>query len=319
MWLQVKMYLILGMFFGVIYALLSMIGAYMGIGSFMFYGILAAVMMLIQYMIGPKIVDWSMKVKYVSGKEQPELHRMVAELAKKAKIQKPRIGISQTLIPNAFAFGRWESDSRVCVTEKLLDLLSKEELKAVLGHEIAHIKNRDVLAITLMSVVPTIAWYFAQSMIFSGARGENKGGSNIAIGIAAFAIYFLTNLLVLYASRIREYYADKDSVALGNKPANLASALYKLVYGSAKTPKSLLKETEGMKAFFANDPSRAISEFNDLMALDMDKSGSIDEVELAAIRNKKANVSGMDRFMELLSTHPNMVKRISALSELGAR
>lgn len=318
MWLQVKMYLVLGMFFGVIYALLSMIGAYMGIGSFMFYGILATVMMLIQYMIGPKIVDWSMKVRYVSEKEQPELHRMVAELAKKAKIPKPRIGISQTQIPNAFAFGRWASDSRVCVTEKLLGLLSKEELKAVLGHEIAHIKNRDVLAITLMSVVPTIAWYFAQSMLFSGLRDRDRGG-NIAIGAAAFGIYFLTNLLVLYASRIREYYADKDSVALGNKPSTLASALYKLVYGSAKTPKSLLKETEGMKAFFANDPSRAVSEFNDLLALDMDKSGSIDENELAAIRGKKAKVSGMDKFMELLSTHPNMVKRISALSELGAR
>lgn len=316
MWLQVKMYLILGMFFGVIYALLSMIGAYIGVGGFMFYGILATVMMLVQYMIGPKMVDWSMKVKYVSEKEHPELHKMVTELAKKAGIPKPKIGISQMQIPNAFAYGRWASDARVCVTEKILDLLSKNELKAVLGHEIAHIKNRDVLAITLMSVIPTIAWYFAQSMIFSGGRNDSKGSSNIAIGIAAFAIYFLTNLLVLYASRVREYYADKDSVALGNKPADLASALYKLVYGSAKMPKSALKQTEGMKAFFANDPSRAVREFNDLSKLDIDGSGSIDERELAAIRNNTARVSGMDKFMELLSTHPNMVKRISALSNL---
>ncbi len=314
MWLQLKMYLIMGAFFAIIYSLFVVAGTYLGVGNFMFYGILATVMMLIQYMLGPRIVNWSMRVHYVTEQEEPELHRMVAELARKAKIPKPRIGISKMPIPNAFAFGRWTKDARVCITEQIRNLLTEEELKAVLGHEISHIKHKDVLIITLISIVPTIAWYMAWSFMFSRDR---QGNSNFAIGIAAFGIYFLTNLLVLYASRIREYAADQGSVKLGSRPSTMASALFKLVYGSAKVPKNVLKQTEGMKAFFANDPSRAMREFRELKELDVDGSGSIDDSELLRVRTKKVKVSGADKLMEMMSTHPNMVKRIQALSKLN--
>ncbi len=311
--LQIKMYLLLAALFGIIYALVSVVGALMGIGNFLFYGILATAMMLAQYMLGPKMVEWAMGVRYVSEKEEPALHEMVGELAKKAGIPKPRVGIAKMHLPNAFAFGRWASDSRVCVTEGILGLLDKKELRAVLGHEIAHIKNRDVLVITLISVIPTIAWYIAYSTMFSGGR---ERGNTALIGIAAFAIYFLTNLLVLYASRIREYSADMGSVKTGNDPHCLASALYKLVYGSAKTPKQELKRIEGMKAFFANDPSRAVRELSDLAEIDADKSGHIDEKELKALQHANVKIGGADKFMELLSTHPNMVKRVQALARM---
>jgi len=313
MMLQIKMYLLVAALFGIIYALVSVVGTLMGIGNFLFYGVLATAMMLAQYMLGPKMVEWAMGVRYVSEKEEPELHKLVAELAKKAGVPKPRVGISKTSLPNAFAFGRWASDSRVCVTEGILKLLDKKELRAVLGHEISHIKNRDVLVITLISVVPTIAWYIAYSTMFSGNREK---GNTAAIGALAFAIYFLTNLLVLYASRIREYSADSGSVKIGNEPHYLASALYKLVYGSAKTPKQELKRIEGMKAFFANDPSRAVQELSDLAEIDTDKSGHIDEKELKALQRANVSISGADRFMEILSTHPNMVKRIQALAKM---
>ncbi len=313
MMLQIKMYLLVAALFGIIYALVSVVGSLMGIGNFLFYGILASAMMLAQYMLGPKIVEWSMKVEYVSEEDYPELHKMVAELAKKAGVPKPRVGISKISLPNAFAFGRWSSDSRVCVTEGILKLLDKKELRAVLGHEISHVKNRDVLVITLISVVPTIAWYIAYSTMFSGNREK---GNTAAIGAAAFGIYFLTNLLVLYASRIREYSADSGSVKIGNEPHYLASALYKLVYGSAKTSKHELKRVEGMKAFFANDPSRAVQELSDLAEIDADKSGHIDEKELKALQHANLRISGADKFMEILSTHPNMVKRIQALAKM---
>ena len=127
---------------------------------------------------------------------------------------------------------------------------------------------------------------------------------------------FITNLLVLYASRIREYFADRGSVALGNKPNELASALYKLVYGSARMNKESLKETEGLKAFFVNDPSRALNEIKELSQLDLDKSGAIDAGELSALQNKSINLKFGDRMLELLSTHPNMLKRIKHLSSL---
>lgn len=311
MMLQVKMYLILGLMFGIVYALITVIIP----GSWLTYGILASGMLLIQYMIGPKMVEWSMKIKYVSESEAPQLHEMVSELSKRAKMPKPRIGISAIPVPNAFAFGRWKSDGRVCVTEGIVKLLSKDELRAVLGHEIAHLKNRDVMTITMLSVVPTICWYIAWSSMFS--RGRDRG-NQMAIGIAAFLLYFLTNLLVMYASRIREYYADRGSVKLGNSPHHLATALYKLVYGSAKAPKDALKSMEGYKAFFLNDPSRARREISDLKQVDTDMSGTIDQNELMAIRTKPVSISRGDKMMELMSTHPNMVKRIKHLSTLRA-
>ncbi len=315
MLLQLKMYAVMAVLFAIVYALLSIAGAYMGVGSFVFYAGLATVMMLIQFLAGPKIVEWSMKVKYVSETENPKLHRMVEALAREAKIPKPRIGISETNLPNAFAFGRWKSDSRVCVTRGILNILDDDELRAVLGHEMSHIKNRDVLVITLISVIPMIAWYLAWSFMFSGGR-DRDSGNGFVIGLAAFGIYILTNLLVLYASRVREYYADRGSVALGSRPNHLASALYKLVYGSAKTSKQELKHFEGMKAFFASDPSRAASEIRELKELDKDMSGDIDSDELRAVRRKKISVSRSGKMMEMLSTHPNMLKRIHALAEM---
>src|SRR3990172_11600 len=313
MWLQIRLYLLLGLMFAIVYAMVSLIAGYMGITNFAFYGLLASVMLLIQYLIGPKMVEWRMGIKYVSEAEYPSLHRMVSEMAQKANIPKPRVGVANVPIPNAFAFGRWKSDGRVCVTDQILRLLSPEELKAVIGHEIAHLKHRDVAVITTLSVIPMIMWYIAWSTMFSGGRDR---GNAVVIGIFAFLMYMITNLLVLYASRIREYYADERSVKLGNAPHALASALYKLVYGSARVNKEELKQIEGLKAFFVNDPSRALTEIRELSQIDKDRSGSIDQHELMMLSTQKVKVGASDKLMELMSTHPNMVKRMHRLSKI---
>jgi heat shock protein HtpX len=185
----------------------------------------------------------------------------------------------------------------------------------VLGHELTHLKNRDVLTITILSVIPMIMYRIAWQFLFFGRRREGRGGNTAILGLIAFLFYFITNLLVLYASRIREYFADRGSVLLGNKPSALASSLYKLVYGCARIDKESLKETEGLKAFFVNDPSQALNEIRELSQIDIDKSGTIDAQELALLRNKKIRLGLGDRAMEILSTHPNMLKRIRQLSE----
>jgi len=289
----------------------------MGVGSFNFYLILSLLIMIIQYMVGPRIVEWSMKVKYLGPHEYPELHQMVSELAQAARIPRPRLGISGIALPNAFAFGRWKSDGRICVTQGILRLLNPEELRAVLAHEISHLKNRDVLTITVLSVIPLLLYRMAFHILFFGGASRRRGGGGyvVLIGLAALVFYFITNLLVLYASRIREYFADRGSVLLGNPAHNLASALYKLVYGSARTPKEATREIEGLKAFFVNDPSRAAKEFSELRQLDVDHSGTIDQDELAAVRSKGLRLSTSDKLMEIFSTHPNMLKRIKKLSE----
>lgn len=312
--LRLRMYILMALMFGIVYAIISSVSYLLGVSNFMFYLILSLVMMFIQYMIGPKIVEWSMGVGYIKENEYPNLHKMVEELAKNANIPKPRIGIAKIRIPNAFAFGRWKSDSRVCVTEGVLDMLSPEELKAVLGHEISHIKNRDVLTITLLSVIPVILYRIAWSMIYYRGDRRRAGGNAALIGLAAFIFYFITNLLVLYASRIREYFADRGAVALGNQPHQLASALYKIVYGNARAPKEAVRQVEGLKAFFINDPSRAREELFQLKDLDLDKSGSIDKSELQQLYQKQPQLSFGDKLLEVLSTHPNILKRIKQLS-----
>ena len=322
MGLQLRLYLLLGLMLGILYAVILGISAALGVHNFIFYAILAVALVFFQYLIGPSMVSWMMKVKYVSEQEQPELHRMVGELAREAGIHKPRVCISEMEIPNAFAFGRTRADARVCVTRGIMRLLSKDELKAVLGHEISHVKNRDMMLITILSVVPMICYFVAISLIFAGMfGGRGRGGGQGAailplIGLGMLILYFITNLLVLYGSRIREYYADRGSVRLGNRPRHLATALYKLAYGNARAPKEAYKKVEGAKAFFINDPSRALTEVKELKEIDTDMSGTIDADELAALRTKSVRLSTGDKLMELFSTHPNMLKRIKHLSSL---
>ena len=318
--LQLRMALLIAALFAIIYAVVVMVGSAMGITNFYVYLFISFFFMFIQYMIGPKMVEWSMQVRYVKREEFPQLYAMVEDLARKAHLPMPRIAVSQVAIANAFAFGRSKTDGRVCVTKGIMDLLSEEELKAVLGHELTHIRNWDVLTITLLSVIPMLLYRLAWHMLFYGSsrRRDDRNSNNTAvIGLIAFLFYFITNLLVLYASRIREYYADKGSVELGNRPAALASALYKLVYGSARVDKDSLKEVEGFKAFFANDPSRAIYDIRELSQLDIDKSGTIDAAEISILKTRPIRLSFSDRLMELLGTHPNMLKRIKHLAELG--
>jgi heat shock protein HtpX len=311
MWLQIRMYMLMAVLFGIVYAVAVI---FLPGGTFLFYGVLASFFLFLQYLIGPKMVKWSMGIKYVTELEAPQLHSMVGELARAAGIKKPKIGISNRPIPNAFAYGNFLTGGHVCVTEQIMSLLSGDELRAVLGHELSHLKNRDVAVITALSVIPTIMWYIAWSTIWS--RGGRDRGNQMAVGFVAFILYFITNLLVLYGSRIREYYADRGSVKLGNPPHHLATALYKLVYGSAKVPHDALKSMEGYKAFFLNDPSKAKSEINELRLVDADMSGTIDQNELRTIRTKKIKIEPTDKMMELLSTHPNMLKRIQHLSTL---
>lgn len=322
MWLQTRMWLLMAIMFGILYGVITGIGVLVGGAGYSYvYIILAFVFIGLQYLIGPAMVGWTMRVKYVSEKEEPELHNTVASLAATAGIPKPKVGISQLNIPNAFAFGRTRGDGRVCVTQGLRNLLGKDELKAVLGHEISHIRHRDMAIITLLSAIPLIMYWLAWSFMFRGAFGGNRqGGSGYAalIGFGAMILYFITNLLVLYGSRIREYYADYGSVQLGCRPHHLATALYKLAYGDAKYRNSQeLKRVEGVKAFFVNDPSRAWNEIRELKQVDTDMSGTIDFDELLELREKKVKIGAGTRMMELFTTHPNMLKRIKHLSTLA--
>jgi heat shock protein HtpX len=316
-WLQVRMGLTVLLLFAVIYALFAVVATVAGAGTPLVYAVLAFGLVSVQFLIGPKVVELTMRIRYVSEAEQPELHRIVSDLAMKAGIPKPRVGISEIQIPNAFAFGTSKRNARVCVTRRLLEMLNRDELEAVLGHELSHIKHRDMVVITALSVIPMICYFiyfsFFWSGIFGGGRSREGALPAMAIALIAFVVYFISNLIVLYASRIREYYADAGSAELTQKPHELASALYKMVYGSARPgTEKITKELGSMRAFFAADPMTARGDIKDLSAADLNRDGKIDAYELKMFA-ERAQVGRAERLMELFSTHPNPVVRVKRL------
>lgn len=321
--LQMRMMVLVVLMFAILYGVVAGVGTYLGAGNVTSYIIMAIGISLFQYLIGPNMVTTMMKVRWVSPQEEPELHQMIEEMSQEAGLPKPKVGISQVAVPNAFAFGRSIKDGRICITSGMRQLLNKEELRAVIGHELSHIKHRDMIVITVLSVIPLILYWLGIRLMYGGAsRDRENRGSAALIGMVAFLLYFISNLLVLYGSRIREYYADQGSVQLGNPPHQLASALYKLTYGSAKLQgsrigKQELSEVEGFRAFFLNDIALANQEFKTLQELDQNLSGTIDAQELLSLREKKVAISPSERMMEIFTTHPNMLKRIKALALLS--
>jgi len=284
MGLQIKMWLLVALMFSILYGVITGIGTWVGAGNALFYLILAFLFVGFQYLIGPSLVQMIMRVRWVSEREESL------------------------------------RDGRVCVTQGIQKLLNKDQLKAVLGHEISHLKHRDMMIITLLSVIPLMLYWLAWSTLWGGMFGRRRESAGYAalIGLGAMLLYFITNLLVLYGSRIREYYADLGSVKLGNPPQHLATALYRLVYSSAKLRtdpqvKQELQRVEGVKAFFLNDVSRAHNEIRELEDIDKDLSGTIDPDELMELRQKTVKLSGVEKMMELFTTHPNMLKRIKHL------
>jgi len=315
-WLRIRMSLCIMLMFALIYALLTVIMFATGVSTPMFFALLAFLIVFAQYMIGPKIVEKTMRVRYVSEIEAPKLHSVVTDLAMRANIPKPKVGISDVPIANAFAFGKSKRDGRVCVTRMLLDRLNEKELRAVLGHEISHIKHKDIVAITMLSVIPMLC-YFVYISFFWSSFFRRRSGGTIAIALIALLAYFLTNMLVLYASRIREYYADQRSVELTNDAPALASALYRISVEDARVDRRTLKHVEGMKAFFASDPSRARKDLTDLRQADLNMDGHLDKYEVEAFA-KESRIRGTDRIMEMFSSHPNIVKRIKRLHAISA-
>ncbi len=306
--LTIRMMLVLGALFGILYVVVALVGG----GTLYANLVIAGIILLIQYLISPYIVQWSMRVRYVSEEEEPELHRIVGELAEKAGIPKPKVGISDIPIANAFAFGRSIRDGRVVVTREIMNMLDRNELTAVLGHEIGHIRNRDMVITTLVSVIPMILYNLY--LMFAFGNSENRG-SGAALAILFLILYFISNLLVLAVSRIREYLADYTSVTLGNSPEYLASALYKLVYNSARKSEEELATVSNIKAFFLNDPNVAYNEIRELAQLDTNRNFRIDRSELEMLKNARVKISFGERILELMTTHPNMLKRIKKLSE----
>jgi heat shock protein HtpX len=247
--------------------------------------LLAVGMGLVQYFFSDKLVLWSTGARIIESDEYPELHLIVGKLCKEADLPLPKIAIMQSPVPNAFATGRNPKNAVVACTDSIMRLLSREELEAVLAHELAHVKNRDILTMTLASFIAMIASIIMQSFFFSamfGGRNNREGGNWIIIWIVSIIVYAISTLLILALSRYREFAADRGSAQITRNPRALISALNKISGRMEIIPADAKAKVEGANAFFI------------IPAL----SGN--------------------SIMELFSTHPPLEKRIANLQKVEA-
>jgi heat shock protein HtpX len=289
------------------------VGLYLGVSSWKLYFGASLLISFVQYWFGPSLVKRSMNVRPLSEAEAPHIHQMVQELADEAGIPKPEVGLSEVDIPNAFAYGRSKRSGHIAITRPILGLLDRDELRAVIGHEMGHLKHNDMIVTTVVSVIPMICYYIALAFMFSGDRDN---GGTVLIGILGYVFYLVGQLLVLFISRIREYYADEASVEFGNRPAALVSALYKLSYGAARCNEQTIADLNTNRAFFVNDINNAKHDVNDFSQIDFDGDGKISDDELRRLANSDVKISRKNGVMELLSTHPDSLKRVKRLAEL---
>lgn len=244
----------------------------------------------VQFFFSDKMVQMTMKVRVVSEDEEPKLYNMVRRLADEADLPMPRVGIiehrAMANIPNAFATGRSPRSALVAVTPKIRYLLTDEELEAVLAHELSHVKNRDMLTMTIGSFAVMIAEIILNNSffiaLFGGNDNENGGGmiAYVALMAVSFIVYIIGILVTQAISRYREFSADRGSAYITKDPDALIRALKKISGAVDAAPRREKREVSGTNSFFI----------------------------IPAISGES--------ILELFSTHPTLEKRIENLEKV---
>jgi heat shock protein HtpX len=270
---------------GALSALLIGFGGALGPGYLYGFTALALLMNLGAYFFSDKIVLRMHRAAEVSPAQAPELHRMIDDVARAAGVPKPRVYVIPEMQPNAFATGRNPEHGVIAVTEGIMSMLDARELKGVIAHEMAHIKNRDILVATVAAGIAAAVTYIANVLQFSAFFGggqsddEEGGGSMIGMLAMAFVAPIAATLIQLGISRSREYLADETAARLTGDPEALARALEKLERGAQRIPAHVEPATASL---FIVSP-----------------------------------LAGGRSLLSLFSTHPPMQERIARLRGLG--
>ncbi len=249
-----------------------------GIAVATFMLILSLIFNLIAFLFSDKIVLRSYGARIIPEYEMPWLHEMVTSLAERAGIPKPQIAIVSTSVPNAFATGRSPRHAVVAVTEGILNVLNREELEAVLGHEITHIKNRDLLIGTVAAMIASAIVYLAYIARWFAFLFSDDDDSLIALIALAIFAPIAALLIRMAISRTREYLADEGSAKLTRNPGALARALMKIEHSVERRP---MKGNPSTSHLFIVNPFRGST------------------------------------LLKLFSTHPPTEERIEALRKLA--
>ncbi len=273
---------------------------------------------VLQWLIAPYLIDAMYRVRKVSRVEEPDLYNMVDRLSQKSNIKPPTLVIAKIPIPNAFAYGSPLSGTRVAVTSGLLNTLENEEIEAVVGHELGHLKHRDVQVMMFVSILPAIFYYLGFSLMWSSAysrRSERDGGNSLVlIGLLSILLYWVLTFFTLYLSRLREFYADRHSSnVVDDGSRKLSEGLVKITEWTERTRRQNrnTNNMSSLKTLFISDPDNAARDLREIYQTNIWRS---DQDLVAKYMNRR--VTSADTFAELFSTHPNMVKRLKALQQL---
>jgi len=277
--LSTRMFLTMFMLFVVYIAFIGVL-SYLGLPLITIL-LVAGVMLFAQYYFSDKMVLYSTGARVVTESEEPGLHEIVSRLCIEADLPKPRIAVVDSNIPNAFATGRSPKKALVAVTTGLTQRLDRNEVAAVLAHELTHVKNRDVMVLTIASFFSTIAFFLVRYLIFFGGGNRREGGQIMIAWLASIAVWIVSYLLIRALSRYREFAADRGAAIITGHPSHLVSALMKISGSMDRVPTDDLRKAEGMNAFYI----------------------------IPAI--SKSSI------MALFSTHPPLKKRVAALEKIS--
>jgi heat shock protein HtpX len=269
---------LLGLLYAALAGTIVAAGAGVAIMVVILGGLMAA-----QFFFSDKLAMAAMGAKVVGPDQAPGLHAMIERLCIQADLPKPKIAIADTHMPNAFAMGRSPKSATVCATTGIMETLQPHELEGVMAHELAHVKNRDVLIMTIASFFASIASMIAQFGLFFGGGDDDDSPAFLVVVLVSIVVYIVSFFLMLALSRYREFTADRTAALVTGRPSALSSALMKISGQMQRVPQHDLREAEGMNAFFIV-PAGA----------------------KASLRN-------------MFSTHPPMEKRIEALNRLEAQ
>jgi heat shock protein HtpX len=265
---------------GALYVVL--VGALFAAGaSGVLIAVIAGGLFLLQLFTSDKLALRAMGAREVSPAEAPQLHAMIERLCIQADLPKPKIAVAQTDMPNAFALGRSQKTATVCATTGIMNALTPSELEGVMAHELSHVKNRDVMIMTIASFFASIASMVMQFGFFFGGGGDDDDNPSILVlFVVSLVVYVVSFFLMMALSRYREFVADRGAALITGRPSALASALQKIAAGMHRLPEQDLRVAKEMQAFFIF-PAGA--------------KGAV---------------------MGLFSTHPSMERRIEALGRI---
>ncbi|HTN24610.1 MAG TPA: zinc metalloprotease HtpX [Solirubrobacteraceae bacterium] len=280
--LQARMLLtlfLLGLVYVVFVGVLFAAGVNAGFIVIVAVGLAAA-----QLFTSDKLALHAMGGRVVTPQEAPELHAMIERLCIQADLPKPKVAVAQTDMPNAFALGRSQKAATVCATTGIMNLLTPAELEGVMAHELTHVKNRDVMIMTIASFFASVASLILQFGFFFGGGGDSDDDSPGIFAVIAVSalVYAVSFFLMMALSRYREFAADRGAALITGRPSALASALQKIASGMGRLPQKDLRVASEMNAFF---------------------------IFPAGAKNS---------IMGLFATHPPMEKRLAALARLEA-